>query len=131
MKYAVFACVIFLLLSFACKDKVKEEAIINHDGINMKIIPESPGSKDEIKLVIYDDCAYNALTKNKRIGKIIDIEKQFNSMMKLPCFQRNDTILIGKLPQGAYTVNYKLLDISTLVTQPITFSTSFNLVVAN
>ncbi|HAQ21620.1 MAG TPA: hypothetical protein DCR40_20680 [Prolixibacteraceae bacterium] len=130
MKLTVCAYVIFLLFSIACKKEVKDDLSINQIESLMKIFPESPSSKDEIKLVIYDDCAYNTLSKNKRTGKIIDIEKQFNSMMKWPCVQRNDTIPIGKLPEGTYTVNYKLLDISTQVTQPIAFSTSFDLVVS-
>jgi hypothetical protein len=94
---------------------------------NMKIIPENPTSKDEISLVVYDDCEYNTLVDVKKTAKTIDIEKQFNSQMKLPCVQRNDTIAIGKLPQGIYTVNYKLVDISPQSTNPVQVSITFDL----
>lgn len=125
MKRTIFALVLILLFSVACSEKDKVAQPVNHVGNNMKIIPESPGSKDEIRLVVYDDCTYNTLSKNKRTGKTIDIEKQFNSMMKWPCMMKNDTILIGKLPQGTYNVNYTLIDISQQAPQNITFSLSF------
>ena len=64
------------------------------------------------------------------MGKIIDIQKQFNSMMKWPCIMKNDTILIGKLPEETYTVNYKLLDISAQVTDQTAISFSFSLPVS-
>jgi hypothetical protein len=47
--------------------------------------------------------------------------------MKWLCVSKNDTILIGKLPQGIYTVNYKLTDESTIVANPIALAFSFNL----
>jgi len=93
----------------------------------MKIFPEKPTSSDVIRLVIYDDCTYNILSKNKRTGLFIDIEKQFNSMMKWPCVMKNDTILIGKLPQGSYNVNYTLIDISQHPPLDISLSFSFQL----
>lgn len=130
MKLTAFALALFLLFFVSCKEKVTEVQPGIQVGHNMKIFPETPGSKDVIKLVIYDDCMYNALSSDKRSGKTIEIEKQFNSMMKMPCMIRNDTISIGKLPQGSYTVNYKLLDTSTLVTQTIAFSTTLELVVS-
>jgi hypothetical protein len=96
----------------------------------MKIFPEKPTSSDVIQLVIYDDCTYNILSKNKRTGQSIDIEKQFNGMMKWPCVQQNDTILIGKLPQGSYNVNYTLIDISQQPPLDISMSFTFQLGVA-
>ncbi|BBE18692.1 hypothetical protein AQPE_2856 [Aquipluma nitroreducens] len=96
----------------------------------MKIIPDKPTANDEIKLVVFDDCTYNVLSGVTRNNKTIDILKQFNSMMKWPCVMKNDTILIGKLPEGTYIVNYKLLDTSTQVTNPISISFSFSLPVS-
>jgi len=125
MKRAIFALVLILLFSVACTEKDKVAQTVNHVGNNMKIIPDSPGSKDVIKLVIYNDCTYNLLSKNKRTGKTIDIEKQFNSLMKIACVMKNDTIVIGKLPQGSYNVNYTLIDISQQAPQNITFSFAF------
>ncbi len=96
----------------------------------MKIIPANPTNNDEIKLLVFDDCTYNLLSGVTRKGNTIDIQKQFNSMMKWPCMMKNDTILIGKLPEGKYTVNYKLVDISTYTTNPVVLSFSFLLPVS-
>jgi len=121
------AVFVFLVFLFACSDQVSEVQLTDLSEHNMKIIPEKPGSQDEIKLVIFDDCTYNTLSKNNRNGKTIDIEKQFNGMMKWPCFIKNDTIQIGKLPQGTYNVNYTLIDISQQAPQNISISFSFQL----
>jgi hypothetical protein len=127
MKQLAFFVLLFFL--FACSDQVVEVQTTDLAEHNMKIIPEKPSSQDEIKLVIFDDCTYNTLSKNSRNGKTIDIEKQFNGMMKWPCVMKNDTILIGKLPQGTYNVNYTLIDISQQAPQNISFTFSFQLAV--
>ena len=118
----------FLVL--ACSDQVSEVQLTDISEHNMEIIPEHPTSADEIKLLVFDDCTYNVLSGVTRSDKTIDIQKQFNSMMKWPCFMTNDTILIGKLPEGAYTVNYKLLDLSTQVANSTALSFSFSLSVS-
>jgi len=118
---------IFILFSAACKEQISEVQITDLEKYNMKIIPGTPTGNDEISLVVYDDCNYNQLSGINRNGNTIDIEKQFNSMMKWPCFLRNDTIKIDKLPPATYLVNYKLLDIASPTAPIITFSVSFNL----
>ena len=133
MKQVLFALMVFALFFIACTDevsKVSEVQITDLKEHNMKIIPENPTTKDDIKLVVFDDCTYNKLSGINKHGKDIEIQKQFNSMMKWACFQMNDTILIGKLSQGTYTVNYKLIDVSTQVSNPIALSFYFNFVVA-
>jgi hypothetical protein len=127
MKLIAFLGLLLILCS--CSDKGNETPLSELLEHNKKIIPEKPGSQDEIKLVIIDDCTYNILSKNKRDGKTIEIEKQFNGMMKWPCVQQNDTILIGILPHGTYNVNYTLIDISQQAPQNISFSFSFQLAV--
>ena len=124
---ALFGLFFFML---ACSDRVSEVQLTDLSVHNMKIIPKKPTSNDQIKLVVFDDCTYNVLSGVTRNDKIIDIEKKFNSMMKWPCIMKNDTIPIGKLPEGTYTVNYKLLDTSTQVTDPTALSFSFSLPVS-
>jgi len=119
-----------LLLSLFFTDCImedNEQEIADLAAQNMKIIPENPTSKDEIKLVVFDDCTYNILSGVEGNGKTIDIQKQFNSMMKWPCVIKNDTIMIGKLSQGTYTVNYKLVDIADPNSPQISRSLTFNL----
>ena len=129
MKKVVFTLTVFFLFLFACTEKVNEVQtqiqISDLSDHNMKIIPVNPSSNDQIKLVVFDDCTYNTLSGVIRRDNAIEIRKEFNSMMKWPCMMKNDTILIGKLPQGTYNVNYTLIDISQQAPQNITFSLSF------
>ena len=121
---------LFFFFMLACSDQVNEVQLVDLSTHNMKIIPDNPTSNDPIKLVVFDDCTYNVLSGVTRTDKTIDIQKQFNSMMKWPCVMKNDTILIGKLPEGTYTVNYKLLDTSTQVTDQTAIFFSFSLPVS-
>ena len=130
MKQVVITLIIFFVFLFACTDQVNEVQLNDLQEHNMKIIPENPTSNDTVKLIVYEDCTYNVLSGVIRNGHTIDIQKQFNSMMKWPCIQTNDTILIGKLSEGSYTVHYKLLDVSTQVSNHIALSFYFNLLVA-
>jgi len=125
MKQLVLLGLFFGLL--ACSDQVSEVQLTDLSMYNMKIIPEKPASNDQIKLVVFDDCTYNVLSGVTRNNKTIDIRKQFNSMMKWPCVMKNDTILIGKLPDGSYNVNYTLIDISQQAPQNISVSFSFQM----
>ena len=123
-QFTLFGLIFFML---ACSDQVSEVQLTDISKYNMKIIPEKPTIEDQIKLVVFDDCTYNILSGVTRNDKTIDIQKQFNSMMKWPCFMKNDTILIGKLPLGSYNVNYTLIDISQQAPQNISVSFSFQM----
>ncbi len=129
IKKIILAWAFGLIILFGCQKPIIQELITDPGTSNMKIIPSAPTIRDDIKLVIYDDCNYNILKGITRNGNTIHVVKQFNSMMKWPCFIKNDTIKIGKLAQGGYILNYKLLDIAS--TPPRTsLNLNFNLIVA-
>lgn len=107
-----------------------EVSVAELANYKMKILPDVPTSSVDVRLVIYDDCKYR-LNKVERNGSIIDIEKQFNSMIMAPCMLTNDTIPIGKLPAGTYRVNYKLVDLSTVTKNKTPFAIAFKLVVTD
>ena len=131
MKNLVWLSLLFFIAVSGCKKSDSEEGSIaelkNH---NMAIVPEQPTSKDPINFIIYNDCEYNKLVENKRTGKTITIEKQFNSSMKLACVEKNDTISIGKLPAGNYILNYQLTDLAANVSNPVALSVSVTLTVS-
>ena len=134
MKITCLLLVLFFV-SNACTDQIIVQSpdyipVTDLSKYNMKIIPVPPTSADNVRLVIYDDCQYNLLGGVTKTGNTISIEKHFNSMMKLACMIRNDTIVIGKLSVGSYIVNYKLLDLSTFVKDPVALAISFNLLVS-
>jgi hypothetical protein len=131
MKINYLLLVLFLATN-GCSDKILVPPVdytqVSDPGkYNMKIIPQTPTSADNVSLVVYDDCQYNLLSDVTKDGTTITIEKHFNSMMKLACMIRNDTIVIGKLPAGTYIVHYKLLDLSTQVKDPVALAISFYL----
>ncbi|MBL7965917.1 MAG: hypothetical protein JNK09_02895 [Prolixibacteraceae bacterium] len=113
----------FLMVFGACSTNENEGNTDVLDEHGMVILPEMPTSKDEIVLVILNDCKYNQLSGVTRKGRAITIEKQFNGMMKWPCVIHNDSISLGKLTAGTYQVNYRLLDIAT---SPATATVSFS-----
>jgi hypothetical protein len=127
MKNLVSIFIIFFLILTACKKQSTEPQITELGKVDMKFIPANPTSNDLIKFVILDDCNYNILSLYNRKGTNIDIEKHFNSLMKWPCILTNDTILIGKLTPGTYTVNYKLLAIANPGSIKITASATYTL----
>jgi len=96
-------------------------------GYKMKILPELPTAGSDFALVIYDDCGYNRLTSFQKNGSSLEIDKQFNSMMMLPCMLRNDTVQLGILSKGTYMIVYKLFDVAKANNPKITFSLSFKL----
>lgn len=131
MKSAAIILIVFFMAFSGCTDSESDELLVDLKDYNMKIVPENPTSNDEIKLVIFDDCTYNVLSGVTRSDKTIDIQKQFNSMMKWPCVMTNDTISLGKLSDGKYVVNYKLVDIAPQTSNSTVLSFSFGLTVKN
>lgn len=131
MKNLVWLFLVFLIAALGCKKNDADNgSIVELKDYNMAIVPEQPTSKDEIIFIIYDDCEYNKLVLYKRTGKTITIEKQFNSSMKLACVAKNDTIPIGKLPAGTYTLNYQLTDLAANISDPVALSVSVKLTVS-
>lgn len=123
--------ILFVILS-ACSENVVEMPVVLSDPAdhNMKFIPDNPTSIDDIFLVVFGECNYNILSNITRKAATITIRKQFNSMMKLPCALMNDTIPLGKLSEGTYTVNYKLVDLSPVAKDSIALSLAFSLKVS-
>lgn len=131
MKKTGILAIFFFMAFIRCSDTTADLQLDDLKEHNMKIIPENPASGDDIKLVVFEDCTYNVLSGINRSGQTIEITKQFNSMMKWPCVMKNDTILIGKLTEGKYVINYKLLDIAPQTITSTVLSLSFGLTVKN
>ena len=129
IKKIILAAAFSLIILIGCQKPIIQEIITDPATSNMKLIPSAPTIQDEVKLVIYNDCNYNALIGITKNGNTIQVVKQFNSLMKRPCFIKNDTINIGKLSQGGYILNYKLLDNATTPPQT-TLNLNFNLIVS-
>jgi len=128
-----FSCLLLFVFAFfwGCSATTVEPEVVQEvpfselAGYKMKILPMAPMAGNAVTLVVYEDCGYNRLTLVQRNGTIIEIEKQFNSRMMLPCMLRNDTIQLGALPMGTYLVVYKLQDVAIANKPKTTFSLSF------
>jgi len=83
-----------------------------------QVKPISPTSQDEVKVITYD-CKYYALASVTERGKDFTIKKRFNSQMKWPCVLVYDSISLGKLKQGNYTVFILIVDTNPMVTDSI------------
>ena len=117
MKYLFLSALSWIFLFLSCKKEVPDtiytEIPLAHlADYHMELLPEMPSAKDNLKLILYDECKYNKLIAVDRNDDEILIEKQFNSMIMAPCLITNDTILIGQLPAKTYTIKYKLTDIA-------------------
>jgi hypothetical protein len=109
---------IVLLISQSCLN----DPVSNPDSVTgefeFSIIPAEPTTADEVKLITYD-CKYNVLASITTKGKDITVKKRFNSQMKWPCVLRYDTISLGKLKQGNYSVILLIIDTNPSVTDSI------------
>ena len=88
MKYSsILSAIIFLFVTISCTETPEETKFSELAIYHMQILPENPNSADIVKLIVLDDCTYNELVGVTRSGNVIDIKKQFNSMMKRPSNQ--------------------------------------------
>ena len=113
MKNLYGPVIIIVILMSSCT-KLKDNSFENNiiKGIlNIEIIPHNPNSNDEISFV-HSVCNYEILTKLEINNNSIVYQREYNSLMKRPCIQVYDTVLIGMLPTGDYLITYELIDIS-------------------
>ena len=135
MKISTIVIACFIALLVGCRKQTSDgpvdyTAATDLSLYNMKIIPSYPLPSSNIKLIVMDDCQYNVLSSVTKSGNRIDIEKHFNSMMKLPCMLRNDSIQIGQLQKGTYEVFYRLMDLANQSKAQVSFAITFLLIVS-
>jgi hypothetical protein len=99
------------------------------DKEETRIMPASPTTVDEVKVVTHD-CKYYVLASVTDRGKDITIKRRFNSQMKQPCVLAFDTISLGKLKQGNYSVILMIVDTNPMVTDSIFSKETLELTVA-
>ena len=119
VKLLVFLIVMVLVITCA------EEPIIYEEPEKLELteftfIPESPTAKEETNLIFYG-CGYYETTSVKIDSPEISIKKHFNGQLKWPCILEYDTISLGKLKKGDYTVTLTIID-----TNPFAQDSVFN-----
>ena len=91
---------------------------INPDKEDSRILPAAPTTLDEVRVITHD-CKYYILASVTERGKEITVKKRFNSQMKWPCVLVYDTISLGQLKQGTFSVLLLIVDTNPQVTDSI------------
>jgi hypothetical protein len=107
-----------MLVFNSCMDDTPPEFHSNSHKKETKIFPSNPTTNDVVKLITYD-CKYYALGSVSEKSNNIQIKKRFNSQMKWPCVLTYDTLSLGRLKQGKYSVNLLIIDTNPMVTDSI------------
>jgi len=122
--------IVFVLIIASCNNQ--ELRVNNYSlggSLKIGISPVKPTLKDEV-LIIDTICDYELLERIKIIDFQIWYVRSFNSMMGMPCIQKVDTVSLGKLKDGSYTIFYLLIDKSDFVNDSIYKIETFHFVVS-
>jgi hypothetical protein len=82
-------------------------AFLNH---HLRIYPVNPRAKHEIKIIEKEASSCETLFVKVNDDNRIEYTRRFDSRLLLPCLSFTDTVSIGHLPAGNYTILYKLID---------------------
>lgn len=96
---------------------------------DIKIIPETPSMGNQTK-VVFNGCNYFRTFKIKKSYGVIEIKKRFNSQLKWDCKTVSDTISLGYLFYGDYTLKFEIIDINPEIKDSVFYVSSkvFNVV---
>ena len=112
----------FLLLSLlllTCEQQTDVEWSSNDQELHqLLILPENPGSEDQI-LLIENTCGIEPDPTISYIGNQIVYIRYFNSLMGAPCRTTLDTTIIGPLAPGSYELVHWIIDKNHLITDTI------------
>jgi hypothetical protein len=107
-----------MLVFQSCMDDTPPEHHNNFHKKETKLDPSNPTTNDVVKLITYD-CKYYQLASVSEKWNNIQIKKRFNSQMKWPCVLTYDTLSLGHLKKGKYSVNLIIIDTNPMVTDSI------------
>ena len=119
-------CLIIGVLSPGCE---KENDNPNDVNNKLILIPENPTSQDEIKIIEKDVCEYDLLSVVITANKI-EYTRRFNSSIAAPCLIVTDTVSLGHLQTGDYTIFYSLIDFAIQTNDSIVETSSLSFTVA-
>jgi hypothetical protein len=110
----------FIPVVYSCMDDTPPDHNDNPviEKKDTQILPASPTTVDVVK-IITNDCKYYVLASVIDRGKEITVKKRFNSQMKWPCVLAFDTISLGQLKQGDYSVLLLIIDTNPMVKDSI------------
>ena len=107
MKTTFVLLIVCLMMGFNQGCQKEKEYILSS---NLSIIPENPGTEDEIQIVEKDASSCETLSIALTAGNNIEYTRRFNSMLAMPCLIYTDTVSLGHLEAGNYKLLYTLID---------------------
>lgn len=127
----LFWGLIFMFGMAGCEEEaepVKEDEEL--EIADFAFLPEQPTMKDEVSL-LFSGCRYYQTASVSVGNDEILVRKHFNSRLMWPCELVNDTIPLGKLKKGEYSVTLKIIDLNPLAADSVFHSQTKNLTVTN
>lgn len=110
-KIALVLALILVCASLTNCEKQLDVDLLDKDyeSHRLLIIPDNPDSNDEI-LVIETICGNESDVILTFQGTQIKYQRNFNSLMMMPCSPHPDTTIIGKLNPGTYELIHCMID---------------------
>ena len=98
------------ILFQACEKNTTDYYEVNS---GLKIDPENPKAGDEI-FILEEICSYELLNPLVTNENTITYTRHYNFYTKQPCLLLTDTVSLGQLEEGYYTIKYILINDSDL-----------------
>lgn len=114
-------------LSFLLMFSISFNIIAQGDFV--QILPANPTINDDVKIITYK-CNYDVTSYKLDNNNSILLTVYTNSLIKAPCKPVYDTITIGKLSKGNWTLNYFYLDRANVLGDSIIYTKSISFTVS-
>ena len=103
--YVLFVMFIGMLFQ-SCEKNTTDYHEINS---GLKIYPENPKVGDEV-FILEEICSYEMLNPLTINENTITYTRHYNFYTKQPCLLLIDTVSLGQLEEGYYTIEYLLIN---------------------
>ncbi|OFX88108.1 MAG: hypothetical protein A2W99_10830 [Bacteroidetes bacterium GWF2_33_16] len=121
--------IIIALIMISCsKEELNQISDSKLKGDTVRFLPLNPSSSDEV-FIIDSICQYELLKTIEINGFQINYIRTFISGMGLACFPEIDTVSLGKLDSGNYTLFNILIDRNPRVQDSIARVDTFHVIV--
>ncbi|MCK5856912.1 MAG: hypothetical protein KAG64_05445 [Bacteroidales bacterium] len=121
LMYAIILMLIGIL--FQSCEKNKSDSIELYNGII--ILPKNPTVHDEI-IIIEEILSCDILRLAIIDENNIEYKRYSDSRIAAPCYLKLDTVSLGQLQEGYYTINYSLIDLAILTSDSIVNTDKFH-----
>ncbi|RLD45053.1 MAG: hypothetical protein DRI89_02215 [Bacteroidetes bacterium] len=112
MKTTILSVIAFLIIGVLSPGCEKEDGDTYPVNNKLILIPENPTPQDEIKIIEKEASTCEILSVVVSTDNKIEYTRRFNSSIMMPCSMFTDTVSLGYLQSGDYTIYYSLIDLA-------------------